>query len=205
VLKCRAAPGLLDTYEAERQPLARRNTAYARGFADSLGLYAAPDAIEAAGAEGDRQRAEAGVYFNAHARREFNIPGVTFGGRYDGSPLIVSDGTEPPPDLANDYVPTACPGGRPPHLWLGDGRSLYDLFGFEWTLLQLDPLADIAPFTEAAQALGLDLTVVPLDVEAAHALYQAPLALVRPDQIVAWRGHHAGDALRVLRQAAGVS
>ena len=205
VLKGRAAPGLLDTYEAERQPLARRNTAYARGFADSLGLYAAPDAIEAAGAEGDRQRAEAGVYFNAHARREFNIPGVTFGGRYDGSPLIVSDGTEPPPDLANDYVPTACPGGRPPHLWLGDGRSLYDLFGFEWTLLQLDPLADIAPFTEAAQALGLDLTVVPLDVEAARDLYQAPLALVRPDQIVAWRGHHAGDALRVLRQAAGVS
>ncbi|MFM2443173.1 MAG: hypothetical protein RJB09_359, partial [Pseudomonadota bacterium] len=173
VLKGRAGAALLDTYEAERQPLARRNTAYARGFADSLGLYAAPDAIEAAGAEGDRQRAEAGVYFNAHARREFNIPGVTFGGRYDGSPLIVSDGTEPPPDLANDYVPTACPGGRPPHLWLGDGRSLYDLFGFEWTLLQLDPLADIAPFTEAAQALGLDLTVVPLDVEAARALYQA--------------------------------
>ena len=90
-------------------------------------------------------------------------------------------------------------------MWLGDGRSLYDLFGFEWTLLQLDPLADIAPFTEAAQALGLDLTVVSLDVEAARALYQAPLALVRPDQIIAWRGHHAGDALRGLRQAAGVS
>ena len=33
--------------------------------------------------------------------------------------------------------PTACPGGRAPHLWLGDGRSLYDAFGFEFTLLRL--------------------------------------------------------------------
>jgi 2-polyprenyl-6-methoxyphenol hydroxylase-like FAD-dependent oxidoreductase len=205
VLKGRAGAALLDTYEAERQPLARRNTAYARGFADSLGLYAAPDAIEEASPEGDRQREEAGVYFNAHARREFNIPGVTFGGRYDGSPIIVSDGTQPPPDTANEYMPTACPGGRPPHLWVGDGRSLYDLFGFEWTLLQLDPLADTGPFVDAAQALGLDLKVVSLDVEAARDLYQAPLALVRPDQIVAWRGGDARRAEDVLRQAAGVS
>ncbi len=205
VLKGRAGAALLDTYEAERQPLARRNTAYARGFADSLGLYAAPDAIEEASPEGDRQRAEAGIYFNAHARREFNIPGVTFGGRYDGSPIIVSDGTAPPADSANEYMPTACPGGRPPHLWVGDGRSLYDLFGFEWTLLQLDPLADTGPFADAAQALGLDLKVVSLDVEAARDLYQAPLALVRPDQIVAWRGGDARSAEDVLRQAAGVS
>jgi hypothetical protein len=35
----------------------------------------------------------------------------------------------------NDYVPTACPGGRPPHLWLADSRSLYDTLGFEFTLL----------------------------------------------------------------------
>ena len=71
--------------------------------------------IEDPGPEGERARAEASVYFNAHARREFNIPGVTFGGRYDGSPIIVGDGTQPPPDSANEYVATACPGGRPPH------------------------------------------------------------------------------------------
>jgi hypothetical protein len=88
---------------------------------------------------------------------------------------------------------------------VGDGRSLYDLFGFEWTLLQLDPLADTGPFVDAAQALGLDLKVVSLDVEAARDLYQAPLALVRPDQIVAWRGTDARSAEDVLRQAAGVS
>jgi 2-polyprenyl-6-methoxyphenol hydroxylase-like FAD-dependent oxidoreductase len=205
VLKGRGDARLLDTYQAERQPLARRNTSYARGFADSLGLYSAPDAIEDASAEGDRQRAEASVYFNAHARREFNIPGVTFGGRYDGSPIIVSDGTSPPPDSANEYKPSACPGGRPPHLWLDDGRSLYDLFGFEWTLLQLDPKIDAAPFAAAAQALGLDLKIVTLDVEAARELYQAPLALIRPDQIVAWRGAQARGAEKVLRQASSLS
>jgi 2-polyprenyl-6-methoxyphenol hydroxylase-like FAD-dependent oxidoreductase len=205
VLKGRAAPALLDTYQAERQPLAKRNTSYARGFADSLGLYAAPDAIEEASPEGEKQRAEAGVYFNAHARREFNIPGVTFGGRYDGSPIIVSDGTQPPPDTANEYVPSACPGGRPPHLWLEGGRSLYDLFGFEWTLLQLDPATDAGPFAAAAQALGLDLKIVVLDHPAVRDLYQAPLALIRPDQIVAWRGAEAGGAEQVLRQAAGLS
>ncbi|MDB5643058.1 MAG: hypothetical protein JWN07_2375, partial [Hyphomicrobiales bacterium] len=104
-----------------------------------------------------------------------------------------------------DYVPSACPGGRPPHLWLGDGRSLYDLFGFEWTLLQLDADVDTAPFVAAAQALGLDLKIVPLDSNAAREVYEAPLALIRPDQIVAWRGQGSGSAEHVLRQAAGVS
>src|ERR687898_389039 len=81
----------------------------------------------------EAERRRAGEYYAAHGRAEFNIPGITFGGRYDGSPAIVPDGTAPPPDTANVYVSTACPGGRPPHLWLPDGRSLYDCFGFEWT------------------------------------------------------------------------
>ncbi|MBZ4275861.1 2-polyprenyl-6-methoxyphenol hydroxylase, partial [Mycobacterium tuberculosis] len=85
-------------------------------------------------------------------------PGVTFGGRYDGAPLIVGDGSTPPPDAPNSYVPTACPGGRPPHAWLDDGRSLYDSFNFEWTLLALGPDAtDTRGFELAAQQAGLDL------------------------------------------------
>src|SRR5207249_2545618 len=39
VLKGQAAPRLLESYEAERRPLALRNTAYAKRFADSLGCY----------------------------------------------------------------------------------------------------------------------------------------------------------------------
>jgi hypothetical protein len=101
-------------------------------------------------------------------------------------------------------VPTACPGGRPPHAWLEDGRSLFDTFHTEWTLLVLgDEPPDTTPFTDAAHALGLDLRVVSHTAAALRDLYQAPLALVRPDQIVAWRGKDAGSAATVLRAASG--
>src|SRR5262249_44109832 len=123
------------------------------------------------------------------ARREFNIPGITFGGRYDGSPVIIADGTPLPEDASNAYVPTASPGGRPPHIWLEDGRSLFDVFGGEWTLLQLGgDAAGAEPFCKAAQASGVQLQVVRLVSPAAHSAYEADLTLIRPDQIVAWRG-----------------
>lgn len=119
-------PALLDSYEIERQAIAKRNTGYARGFAQSIGGYVPPAELEDDSLLGDAARKAAGDYLNAHARAEFNIPGVTFGGRYDGSPIIISDGTTPAPDAANTYVPTACPGGRAPHMWLSDKRSLFD-------------------------------------------------------------------------------
>ena len=197
VLKRQAAPGLLATYDAERRPLAVRNTGYAKGFADSLGNYEPVREIEDDTPAGAEARRRAGAYFAEHGRKEFNIPGVTFGGRYDGSPAIVADGTVPPPDTANVYVPSACPGGRPPHLWLPDGRSLYDAFGFEWTLLCLGNHAGEA-FSRAARRRGLDLKTLRLTNEEARDLYAADLALIRPDQIVAWRGNDDAGAERIL-------
>jgi 2-polyprenyl-6-methoxyphenol hydroxylase-like FAD-dependent oxidoreductase len=197
-------PALLASYETERQALARRNTGYARGFADSVGLFVPSAAIEQDSAAGEAARQAAGNHLNAHARAEFNIPGITFGGRYDGSPIIVPDDTVPPPDAANTYVATACPGGRAPHLWLDDGRSLYDAFGFEFTLLRLGPRApDAAPFAAAAKARGMPRAIVDVPSQEARDLYQADLALIRPDQIVAWRGNSASDAANVLRKATG--
>jgi hypothetical protein len=101
-------------------------------------------------------------------------------------------------------VPTACPGGRAPHVWLSDGRSLYDALGFEFTLLRLgrNP-GDARPFVAAAAELGMPLTVVDLATDDIRDLYAADLALIRPDQIVAWRGNSSGDAAAVLRRAAG--
>jgi hypothetical protein len=37
----------------------------------------------------------------------------------------------------------------------------------------------------------------------ARDLYQADLALIRPDQVVAWRGNSSVGAADVLRRAAG--
>jgi 2-polyprenyl-6-methoxyphenol hydroxylase-like FAD-dependent oxidoreductase len=206
VLKGWGGPALLDSYETERQAIARRNTTYARGFADSLGLFVPPSELEDEGPAGEAARKLTGDHFNHHARFEFNIPGITFGGRYDGSPIVVSDGTAPPPDAVNSYQPTGCPGGRAPHLWLGDGRSLYDALGFEFTLLQLGAKpVESAPFRAAADAMNMPLSVVAIANDEARELYGADLALIRPDQIVAWRGNSTSGAANALRRAAGHS
>jgi 2-polyprenyl-6-methoxyphenol hydroxylase-like FAD-dependent oxidoreductase len=197
-------PYLLDTYEVERQAIAKRNTSYARSFAASIGGYVPPADLEDEGPRGEAARCAAGDYLNAHARAEFNIPGVTFGGRYDSSPITISDGTLPPPDTANTYVPTACPGGRPPHVWLSGGRSLFDTFGPEFSLLRLGSrTSDTAQFVEAAKALSIPLTVVDAASEETRELYGAELALVRPDQIIAWRGDERADPTSILQQASG--
>ena len=204
VLRGQAGDVLLDSYEVERKQLAERNTAYARHFADSVGLFVARPELEEASPRGEAERRRAAEHFDRHARLEFDIPGVTFGGRYDGSPIIVGDGSAPPADEPNVYVPSASPGGRPPHAWLDDGRSLFDLFHREWTLLVLGADApDPVDFEAAAHALAIDLRIVRLPQPALRALYEAPLALIRPDQIVAWRGGSASGAAAVLARVAG--
>ncbi|MEY3612259.1 MAG: 2,4-dichlorophenol 6-monooxygenase [Pseudomonadota bacterium] len=204
VLKGQAPATLLNSYHLERHPLAVRNTGYARQFADSIGLFEAAPELEDNSPQGEQARAVASDYLNGHVRREFNIPGVTFGGRYDGSPIIVGDGSTAPPDAANHYQPCATPGGRPPHAWLPDGRSLYDTFNFEWTLLALGPQPpDARAFEQSAQAMGLDLRVVHHTSADILALYEAPLILIRPDQIVAWRGHDAQQAPSILSRVLG--
>lgn len=204
VIQKRADAKLLDSYEIERRPLALRNTTYARGFADSLGLFEPSPAIEENSPVGEHARAEAGRYLETHGRKEFNIPGVTFGGRYDLSPAIVPDGTTPPPDAANNYEPTACPGGRPPHVWVSNETSLFDQFGFEWTLLTFDSdLESYGAFKAAMSRTGNSLRVVHVENEEAKGLYAAKLVLIRPDQIVAWRGNSANDAEAVIAQLLG--
>jgi 2-polyprenyl-6-methoxyphenol hydroxylase-like FAD-dependent oxidoreductase len=191
VLKRQAPEALLDTYEAERRPVALRNTGFAQSFADSIGLYRPSPALEAEGRAGETSRRRAGEYLANHARAEFNIPGFTFGARYDGSPIIASD-----------------PAPSPPHVWLPDGHSLFDSFGFEWTLLCLgDNERQADAFLSAAVEAGLDLKVVSVDDEEARDLYESDLALIRPDQIVAWR-HVAGsivDPAEVIAHALGGS
>ena len=202
VVRGQAGQGLLASYQAERQPVAKRNTGYARQFADSLGLFVPAPEIEEDSPRGAEARRVAGDYLGAHGRAEFDIPGITFGARYF-SPVIVGDGTEPPPDSANRYIPSACPGGRAPHLWLSAEQSLYDTFGFEWTLLRLFRGADGRRLIAAAADARLALTVVDLVREDARDLYQADLVLIRPDQIVAWRGNSDENAAEIVGRMVG--
>ncbi len=198
-------PAVLDSYEIERRPLAVRNTSFAGRFADSIGNFLPVPEIEEDSPAGEAARVHAGNYLLAHAKAEFNIPGITFGARYDGSPVIFADGTSAPPDTPNLYVPTATPGGRAPHMWLdGAGQSLYDIFGFDWTLLRLGATPpDVEPFRSTAANMGINLKIVDVPAVEARDLYEADLALIRPDQVVAWRGRSAVEASVVLSHVCG--
>ncbi|HZL60261.1 MAG TPA: FAD-dependent oxidoreductase [Stellaceae bacterium] len=194
VLRGWGGPGLLASYAQERQPVARRNTAQARRFADSVGLLRISDNFEDDSAAGAAARQEAGDYLLRHARQEFDIPGITFGARYDSSSIVAGDGSSPPPDEPNIYVPSAVPGGRAPHLWLADGSSLFDKFGFEFTLLRLGSHPpECGALARAAAARKMPLAIVDIPGDEARDLYAADLALIRPDQIVAWRGDFLPD------------
>lgn len=205
VLKGQAQASLLDSYEQERRPIGVRNTACARAFADSVGLFEVTPALEADDATGERLRAEASEVLGAHVRREFNIPGVTFGERYDASPIVFGDAAQAPSDQANEYIPSTQPGGRLPHRWLGGERSLYDLLGFEWTVLTPSHgAAEAERLAEAGRAAGLDVTVLSLAQSEVGDLLDGGLLLVRPDQVIAWRGVGVPDAPAIWARVARV-
>ena len=63
--------------------------------------------------------------------------------------------------------------------------------------------ADPAPFRDAAAAMNMPLAIVSVPSDEARDLYDADLALIRPDQIVAWRGNSAETATAILARTAG--
>ncbi len=207
VLQGWGGPHLLDTYEAERLPIAIRNTGAARSLAKSIGdIRVSPD-LEAATVAGDAARQELGAFLSTFGE-EFASIGVQLGARYDGSPIIAGDDAPPPDDFAN-YTPSAVPGGRAPHAWLGSGRgvgdSLFDRLGKGFTLLRLgDNAPDPSAFATAAQALTMPLKQIEIADNDIRALYGRDLVLIRPDQHVAWRGNALpADAGALLRQLTG--
>ena len=76
-------PFLLDSYQREREPVARRNTGFARMYAESVGRFTVPAEIEADSDAGTESRSAMSEYLNRHARAEFDIPGITLGVRYE--------------------------------------------------------------------------------------------------------------------------
>ena len=89
--------------------------------------------------------------------------------------------------MAN-FTQSTVPGCRTPHLWLDDGRSLYDAMGPDYTLLRFDPAVDAGPLLAAANKRGVPMALVDVAAKDATAVYRHKLVLSRPDQHVAWRG-----------------
>lgn len=199
-----APEALLATYESERRPIGIRNTQSSRKLASDVATIQVPAALEDDTAEGERARAEMGRHLSGFTE-EFASLGIQLGARYDASPLIVGDGSAPPPDSPVDYVPSACPGGRAPHVWLDDGASIHDRFGKWFTMVRFGPAkTDTAAIEAAAKAHDIPLDVIDITEKAARDLYRCDLALIRPDHHVAWRGDTLpADAEALILQVAG--
>ena len=186
-------PRLVEAYETERRPIGIRNTNESGRLTAQVGGLKIPSNIE----DEDDAGVEARLAFKDKLyiyKEEFASIGIQLGARYDGSPIVVGDGTTPPPDEAAVYRPTACPGGRAPHYWAKERASLFDQFGFWFTVLRLGPTAPaIDGLVVAAENVGIPLKVLDVIEDAARDLYERDLAIIRPDQHVAWRVNQPPD------------
>ena len=190
VLQGWADPAILAAHEAERWPITEQVSHYAMNTSIAMARARAevPASIEAPGPGGDAVREKFGRLMYEINVPQFCCGGLNFGYYYDRSPLIAYDGEAAPPYTMYDFTSSTVPGCRVPHLWLRDGRSLYDAMGPWFTLLRVDPSISATPLIEAAAMRGLPLTVLDVDAEGAGTLYSHKLLLARPDQHVAWRG-----------------
>ena len=175
VLRGQADEALLDSYDAERQPVGRQVVDRANQSVDEMvGWFAAlglqpdmtPDEAQARlaelyGPDGESQRAELLAALDV-TNAQFNAHGVELGQRYR-SPAVVGDGT-PPPEPARDpvlhYEPSTHPGSPVPHAWLAIGDrdvSTLDLCAYDrFTLITG---AGGQPWLDAAAKLSAELGV----------------------------------------------
>ncbi|MDB5820800.1 MAG: monooxygenase [Rhizobacter sp.] len=203
-----AGEAALGAYEAERLPITEQVSNFAMNHAIALQRQreGVPAGIEEPGAEGDAHRRAAGKALYDLNVQQYCCGGLNFGYFYDRSPIVAYDGEAAPAYSMAGFTPSTVPGCRTPHLWLADGRSLYDALGADFTLIRSDPVVDVSGLVEAARERGVPLAVLDIAPEIARPLYGHALVLSRPDQHVAWRGDQAPkDAFDLIDTVRGAA
>jgi 2,4-dichlorophenol 6-monooxygenase len=172
VLRGKAAPSLLDTYQDERAPIGKQIVLRANKSIEEFGpIFDALGLLDTSDPEVMKAHMEARKEDTPEAadqRRklreaielknyEFNAHGVEMNHRYRSS-AVVPDGT-PEPEFTRDaelyYHPTTWPGARLPHVWLehrGKKVSNHDLAGKGRFALFTGIGGD--PWVQAAQEVG---------------------------------------------------
>ncbi len=180
-----APAALLDSYDAERRPVARENA--------DVSLRNAVRMLEVV--EALRSGSGVGAAI-ANQAEHFDMLGLQLGFCYEAGALV-PDGSARPA-VANpvrEFVPTGRPGARLPHAWMRPGVSTLDLVPADRFLLIAG--RDGSAWAEAAATITrapLATLRIARDVADADGAWAAQLGigsrgalLVRPDQHVAWR------------------
>jgi 2-polyprenyl-6-methoxyphenol hydroxylase-like FAD-dependent oxidoreductase len=190
VIRGWADTALLEAYEIERRPITDQVSRYAMNtsLARTAHQGVIPDTIEQPGPEGDAVRARIGREAYEINVGQFCCGGLNFGYFYADSPIIAYDGEAAPAYTMYNFTQSTVPGCRTPHLWLRDGRSLYDVLGPDFTLLRFDPDVEVSALGAAAAQRGVPMAMVDVESDDAATLYPHKLLLSRPDLHVAWRG-----------------
>jgi 2-polyprenyl-6-methoxyphenol hydroxylase-like FAD-dependent oxidoreductase len=188
-LKGWAPPAILDAYEAERQPITEQVSHFTMDIARKIMQQRReiPAEIDSPGPVGEAIRARIGKEAYDIDVQQQCAGGLNFGYFYGDSPIIAYDGEPHPAYTMHDFTLSTVPGCRAPHLWLGDGRSLYDALGPDYTLIRTDPTVRVSGIVESAAKRGVPLAVLDIEAPNVRDLYARKLVLVRPDQHVAWR------------------
>ncbi len=219
-----APEALLDTYQVERQPVARYNAD--QSLQNAVRLLEVPRAL---GFSEDAETARKGfaeVFTDPERRRQveeaianqaehFDMLGLQLGFSYEEG-AVAGDGSQPPvpANPVRDFIPSSRPGSRLPHGWVGKGgQRLSSLDLVEWQGFTLLAGGDASPWLDAAAAIdsvpmralqvGRDFDDPAEWWSRSAGMEPGGALLLRPDQHVAWRsrGAASGDASAELRSA----
>ncbi|MET8040399.1 FAD-dependent monooxygenase [Micromonospora sp. NPDC005215] len=173
-----AGSGLLDSYHAERRPVALFNREMCFNL---LEVWQRFPQLAADGAS----REHLAGYLEQDAYQVENT-GIHLDYRYLDSPITWAEPGDPPPWRWKAITPSTRPGHRVPSVLLDDGGALFDRFGTGFTLVDFSGAGD--GVVAAAARRGMPVEHLRLHDPAARAVWGHDLVLVRPDQHAAWRG-----------------
>jgi 2-polyprenyl-6-methoxyphenol hydroxylase-like FAD-dependent oxidoreductase len=195
-----APASILDAHEAERLPITEQVSVFAMNHALSLSRQRSevPDNIDADDEAGEQARIALGKSAYDLNVQQYCCGGLNFGYYYDKSPIIAYDEGTPPTYGMADFTPSTVPGCRLPHIWLNDGRSLYDALGPDYTLLRFDTAVDVSDLMSEAARARVPIKLLDVTSSESAGVYDRSLVLARPDQHVAWRGNRPPQDPREL-------
>jgi 2-polyprenyl-6-methoxyphenol hydroxylase-like FAD-dependent oxidoreductase len=187
---------MLDSYEAERRPVALFNQEMCARLLDVWRRFSRLSAVGVA-----REQLAGVLEQDIH---QVDNLGVQFGYRHACSPIIWHEQGTPPRWRWREINASTWPGGRAPAVRLASGAQLFDQLSNDYTLVDLSGRDAGGPLVEAARLKGYPLTHLPVDDPHVRACWDKDLVLVRPDHFVAWRGDSApGDWAAVLDRVTG--